>query len=721
MIANGTKEAKQFSKRASVAALVAGTISLAAPGAFAQSVLQDTIVVTAQKRDQDQQDVGIAVMAYSGEQLRELGFTDSIDLIAQTPGLDAAGFGGGAIPSFNIRGVGQNDFAANQEAPVALYIDETYQSSNVTTYFSLFDIERAEVLRGPQGTLFGRNSTGGLVHYLTVKPSQEAEAFIDVTAGEQGRVFLQGAAGGGLSDTVSTRVSFAFNRSNGLLENDIGENAMRPENFAIRGQLLFEPTDTLSALLKVQYGEENGAPNGYSLGLPSFNPTDFLGNVDADGDPFTISTDFDFFKNSEVFEVTGTLNWDLGFAQLTSVTNFQDISDLYGEDADVTDDSQFNYTQGTDIQQFSQEVRLSFDGERHRSVLGLYFLNIDGSFSNQQFGELFFGPDIFETLSEQDTTTIAVFAQTEYDLTDQLALTLGARFNHDKKDFELESTDFGFPLFVDTIEESDWSGKVQLDYRPTDGVLLYAGVSRGIKLGGFNFPLTPLAVADLPFDSETLWAYEVGAKTELGDRARLNLSAFYYDYNDYQAYNIDAFFNTLLFNADAEFFGGEIEFVANPIDGLDILLGGSWTDTEVTGLPTDLNTLDPITFAPAANFPTGVETAPVIPEFSLNGLVRYSWTMFGGSMAVQSDFFWKDDHKFNLAVSEVTLEDAYAVLNASIRYTSESGRWSASVFGQNLTDTRYRRFAIDGTLFFGSSEDVFGEQRWFGGNVRINF
>ena len=129
-------------------------------GVNAQSVLEE-IVVTAQKRSQSLQDVGISVTAYTGDQMTALGFTDSIDLIAQTPGLEANGFGGGAIQTFSIRGVGQNDFAPNQEAPIAVYIDEAYVSTNLATRFSLFDIERAEVLRGPQGTLFGRNSTGG--------------------------------------------------------------------------------------------------------------------------------------------------------------------------------------------------------------------------------------------------------------------------------------------------------------------------------------------------------------------------------------------------------------------------------------------------------------------------------------------------------------------------------------------------------------------------------
>ena len=402
------------------------------------------------------------------------------------------------------------------------------------------------------------------------------------------------------------------------------------------------------------------------------------------------------------------MEWDLGGATLTSVTNFQDITDFYGEDADVSPTSAFNYTQGTDIEQFSQELRLNFSGETYEATVGAYFLNIDGDFSSQQSGDAFFAAATFETLASQETTTYAAFAQIEFDITETLSLTAGTRLNHDDKDYQLVSVDFGFPQFVGNISDTDWSGKLQLDYKPNDDVLLYAGWSRGIKSGGFNFPLTPTSAADLPFDSETLNSFEVGAKTTLADGVRLNASVFYYDYNDYQAYNIDASFNTLLFNADGEFYGAEIEIIANPADGLDILLGGSFLDTEVTGLP-------------AQTFPTGIEEAPLSPDVSLNGLIRYGFAVFGGEISIQGDFIYKSDHKFNLAVSESVLEDGYGVLNARIGYESDDGVWGLAVFVNNLTDTRYRTFSIDGTLFFGSQEDVFGPQRWVGASARLNF
>lgn len=706
-----TVSLQRLLKASCASAFILTGVAVATP-ANAQSVFMDEIVVTAQKREQNLQEVGIAVTAYSGDQLRSLGFTNSIDLIAQTPGLEASGYGGGAITSFVVRGVGQNDFTPNQEAPVALYIDGAYQSSNVTNLFSLFDIERAEILRGPQGTLYGRNATGGLVHYITTKPSQELEGYLDLTAGEQGRVKVEAAVGGALSEKVSGRVSFNMNRDNGLLENDLNENTMRQKNVAVRAQLLIDPTEDVSILLKAQYGEENGSPGGYSTDLPSGSTTDFFGNPSSasDGDPYTISNDYESFSKTDVLDLSANVEADIGNGiVLTSLTNYQDINAGYGEDTDSSASSAYHYTQQADIKQFSQELRVSIDGEGYSAVIGGYFLNIDGGFSIDQFGDIYFGPGtVFNINADQKTSTYAIFGQVEYALSDLLSLTVGLRYNYDKKEYVLTAPDYGFATFNGKFSDSDWSGKIQLDYQASENVLVYAGVNRGIKSGGYNLPLTPADPSVLEYGGEVLTSIEGGVKSSLGERTRLNISAYYYDYNDYQAYNIDPYFNALIFNAEAKMHGGEIELTTSPVDGLDILLGMSYVDTEVSGLPVLL-------------YPGGTSEAALSPKLTFNGLVRYAWPLFDGEASVQGDFSWRDDHTFNLAVSDPVVEGSYGVINLRLGYTSSNEVWSASVFVKNLTNTRYRRFAVDGTAFFGTFENILGDKRWFGGNVRFNF
>ena len=206
------------------------TLALIAFGNFTQaqeptikSVMIEEVIVTAQKKEENIQDVGIAITALTGNQLEALGMTTSLDIIAHTPGLEATGAGGGVgATSFAIRGVAQNDFSSPQESPVAIYIDQSYIASPAMSNFSLFDLERVEVLKGPQGTLFGRNATGGLVHFISKKPSQDRDISLDITLGDEGRRYIEYAAGGGLSDNVSGRLSFATNKSDGLIKNDIG-------------------------------------------------------------------------------------------------------------------------------------------------------------------------------------------------------------------------------------------------------------------------------------------------------------------------------------------------------------------------------------------------------------------------------------------------------------------------------------------------------------------
>lgn len=707
------------------ACVVGAAFFLMLSGNLSAQVLEE-VVVTAQKREQSLQDVGISVTAFTGDQLQALGLTSAVDIVAQTPGLEVSGPGGGSINSFSIRGVTQNDFAASQESPVAVYIDEGYITLNSITNFSLFDIDRAEVLRGPQGTLFGRNATGGLVHYITARPSQEADGFIDVQLGEEGRTRIEAAAGGGFSDAVAGRVSGVFNKNNGLIDREGGPDLMETDDFSIRGQLLIEPNDEVEVLLKAQYSEDSGVRGGYAHTVASAgefvsdpNATDFFGYRDADGDPFTVEQDFDGFSSAEVLDLAMHVDWDIGNYTLTSITNYQDIEDSYGEDADVSPFDVYNYQQFNDVEQFSQELRVSWEGERYRAVVGFYYLNIDGTYNTVQTGDAFFGTGVGYPAgtaelagADQETKTWAIFGQTEIDLNEKSRLILGLRYNSDEKDFDYQSTDIYFLqggsfAFSEDLSDDDISAKVQLNYDLNEDWMLYAGINRGIKAGGFNLPLFPIAAETFEFSGETLMSYEVGFKASLTDTTRLNASAYYYDYDDYQAYSFDGF-ATFLFNANAETYGAEVELTSSPVEGLDLLFGLAWLDSEVTDVPLSISA-------------TGKETAALAPELSFNALVRYEWPAFGGALSVQSDFSWKDDHNFNLSFTPVIEEEAYGVLNARLGFTSGSEQWSAAIFVKNLTDTNYRTYAFDSTAFFNSIEDVPGLERWFGGNVTFRW
>jgi iron complex outermembrane receptor protein len=709
---------KQFSIRpilqhvGRAVACMAATAMLGASPAFS-SVLEE-VVVTAQKREQNLQDVGIAVTAFTGKQLNELGFTNAIDVVAQSPGLEVSGSGGGTITTFTIRGVTQNDFSPAQEGPVAVYVDEAYISQNSVTNFSLFDLDRVEVLRGPQGTLFGRNATGGLVHYITKKPTQEPEGFADAQVGEEGRVRAAAAASGGLTDTISARIAGVYNKSDGLIENEIGPDVMDVDDYSVRGQLLFEPSDELNVLLKAQYGNEDDRRGGYAHqvgfdGVFSKDPTatDFFGYRSDQSDPLKGSFDFNGYRKVDTYDLAAHVDWDIGDYTLNSVTNYQNIEHQYGEDSDVSPNSVYNYEADDNVDQWSQELRLNWEGDRYHAVVGLFYLYIDADYASFQSGDVFFGPGFVYGLdADQETETFAVFAQTEFDLTDTLALTVGLRLNRDEKDYKF--LELGAELYSDDFTDDDWSGKIQLDYRPNDDWLLYAGVNRGIKSGGFNLPLSPPAdFSTFKYDGETLYSYEAGFKSSLTDSTRLNMSVYYYDYEDYQAYTFDGFVS-LLFNANADMKGGEIELVTSPIEGLDMMFGVAYLDAEVKDVPLTIS-------------PTGKEDAVLAPEWSYNALVRYGFPAFNGEIALQADYSWKDSHNFNLAYTPVIEEDSYGIANARVSYTTEDEAWTAAVFVKNLTDEEYRSFAFDTTSFFGATENVPGIERWWGANVRYQW
>jgi len=266
-------------KRIALVSAVAAAIAIPTTHA---AVLEE-VVVTAQKREQSLQDVGIAVSAFSGEQIRQLGWNSSDDIAAQIPGVTLIQPNGPASFTMNIRGVAQNDFSGdNQESPVAVYIDDVYAASPTHASFQIFDFERVEVLRGPQGTLFGRNATGGLAHFITKKPSEEFEGYVQATVGDYDLFNVEGAIGGPLSDNISGRLSFSSAQNDALITNRVGPDLNDNDTWAVRGQLLFKFGESSELLLNARASDLdnlNGTfehlvarPNSLGLGVEATDP-----------------------------------------------------------------------------------------------------------------------------------------------------------------------------------------------------------------------------------------------------------------------------------------------------------------------------------------------------------------------------------------------------------------------------------------------------------------
>jgi iron complex outermembrane receptor protein len=739
-------------------ALIAALLSLAAHA----QVLEE-IIVTAQKREQSLQDVGISVTAFSGEQIKNLGFTSTLELGAHTPGLLVTDTNAGTTTVFIMRGSGQLDFADHQEPPVAVYLDGAYNSFLGAVGFKFFDLERVEVLRGPQGTLFGRNATGGVVHLISAKPADTFEGYGEVTGGEYGLIRVEGAVSGPLGDALSGRLAIFFEETDGYQENRIGEDQNAVENKSGRAQLLFEPSETLQFHLSGQWGIDDNTAQGYDVapaitdssvfgpitdgvddGLVKAPPSDAayqsfctnfffsapppgssncFGFMEPDDGVHKIANNLDTNFDREVFDVTGTLTWNFGLATLVSVTDYKSFDKDYVEDSDSSSLTLMTFPQTVDASQFSQELRIEGEAGRLRWVGGFYYLNIDSDYRS--------GVDLTNALAvslentyDLETESWAVFGQAEYDFAPRWTAIAGVRWTEDDKDMVLDTScaeaipgicDFAFGAFVQVTglpsvsrSEGDWSGKFELDYRPNEDWLLYAGVTRGHKAGGFNAGAVTLFTPEgAEYDGEILTSYEGGFKaTLLGGSTRLNAGVFHYDYDDFQTFSQFGL-SLIVFNVDSEVTGGEIELTTNPWEGWEFLIGVSLLDAEQKDL----------TFAGV----TRDRPMPNAPDVSLNGLGRYEWPLAGGTMSAQLDFTYVDERTVNAIDHPALLVDDYLIANARLGYVTGDGHWEGSLFINNFTDEDYFHTIFDITTLVGSLQRIPGPPQWLGGTLRYRW
>lgn len=709
----------------------------------------EEIVVTAQKREQNLQDVGVSVTAFTAAQVDKFGFTNSTDIISQTPNLSlGTPTGEGNNASLTMRGVGLSDFNDNNEGPVAVYVDDVYVSALSGVTFQLFDVERIEVLRGPQGTLYGRNTTGGLAHFVSVKPSEETEGYISLTAADNAQFKFEGAIGGSLADNVQARFSYTQNQHDGYVDNrGPGSNdGNNTDNSAGRLQLAIQPSDNLDIAINFHASKNDAdasnwqhestySPDGgiTSLALPSnldFYGTcpgcDAFGYVDNDGNPF--AGDYDRDGKLRVDNTGGSVkfDWDIGDMTLTSITAFEKFGRFYEEDTDVSPAPTIHNTYSSDIDQFTQEIRLAGDADRMHWVTGLYYYDqeVDADFQIDASG---IGFIVGDASYVQDTESLSLFGQVEYDLSDSWTVIGGLRYTTEERELDYLSVDNGGLLppaantmfdYNKTIDNDTVTGKLELDWRVTDSSMIYSSISKGTKSAGFNTGLLDdtglfgtTIRSDVPYDEEKLLSYEVGVKIDdlFGGTSRFNASVFYYDYTDFQAF---AFvnLNQVIFNTDATISGMELEFFSKPFEGLDLMLGAAWLDAEANDIP--LNNGSGI---------TRDRTMTLAPEFSVNGLARYQWPALSGNLAVQADFSYQTETFFDIQNHPVSKQGSYSIWNAKISYTDASDKWSVTAFVNNMFDEEYRAYTFDVTNLFGFNQVGYGRPRWAGVTLNYNF
>jgi len=720
-------------------ALLAIATLLALPCTWAQEVAEETgdklseIIVTAQRREQNLQDVGTSVTAFDGAALQQLGLKNVTDVASQVPGLQYNQYGA-TVTIYNLRGVSQNDFSDHQEAPVAVYSDDAYIASTGALAGSLFDLQRVEVLRGPQGTLFGRNATGGLIQYVSASPTDHPDGYLQITGGNFGTIESEGAISGPLTDRLSARFSFSTADHNGYITNRVGPDVNDQKQYAARLQFLLKVNDNDEIRLKLHalnndheiagnYSWAAAVPDETGRGMfaPPGTP-DLGGYVNPSTSPFNQAENRAGLFNRTVWGANLRSTWHLpGNVTLVSVTDYLKMQKRYGEDSDMSPNFIFNYDTGAHYQQFSQELRLNGAVGGFRWIAGLYYLNyFTRNFEYTHLPDFIFGIPVGDGRAALalNTSSPSVFGQVEYDFSEHFTGILGARYTADDKTYTYnyicvqcpQTLSYSPATFPDAAKNYNIpTGKVELDYKPVRDMLIYGSVNRGAKGGGWSAPSSGgVDPAALPYRQEKLTSYEVGFKsTFLDGAARLNGAIFYYDYKDYQGFFLDVA-TQVVQNINAKVKGGELEFAVVPMHGLNLQLGVSHLETDAYNVPT-----------PAGDqFTTYL---PQAPRWSFNAVAHYQWPMLGGQMSAEVDAKWNGNQYLELVNNPDDYERAYMVTNARLGFMTGDGHWDFTAYVNNLADRYYRIYNLDIAGFLGIDQSVYGPPRTFGATVRYQW
>lgn len=706
-------------------ALLHGTESMAAPaeqGSNGDGSALSEVVVTAQRREESAQSVGIGLSVLSGQDLLQKGITNVVDLQNAVPSLQVEPAFGGGQPQYRIRGVGFLDYTSNNASPIGVSLDDVAFALPIQTQGQLFDLDRIEVLRGPQGTLYGRNTTGGQINFISNRPTADPHAGFTLEYGSHNEVDAQGFVSGPIADGLEGRLSFATEQGGAWQRNrDTGQDLGNQDRLAGRGQLEWRPSDVLDFRLEVHLSRDKSDETGLHL-LKSYSPY----NAGAGGP--TIPADTSRYTtgwqlNPTFAGITGldpaskpgldnsnngidlTSNIDFGGARLTSITAYNKmVRREYGDwDATQYEDSDEYFR--SDLNVFSQEIRIASTGTgRFGWVAGAFY-------SNQNLDEKFYSDftdaagigGIVLTSYEQNAHSISGFGQINYQFNDELKATLGAREDHEARDLVNLNTGFltgpPIPSFTGPINNSITSnlpsGKFEIDYTPRDGTLIYGSISHGVKSGGFTaHNTTAIPVADA-FEPEKLTAYETGIKSDVTRTLRINLSGFFYRYKDEQVLGkildpVSQSYVGRFVNANSRLSGGELELDWHPLSGLTISQYAGFVEGYFTSTVLDSNGVD-------------YDGRPLsVPKWSYGGDVSYGWTTHGYTLTAESNYSFHDTYSqfYLLGSSDFTIP-RYWLTNASLSLSpSAGGPWTVSLWGRNIFNRNYdvtRNFFLPGT------------------------
>lgn len=749
-------------------------LSISAPVLAQGTVVLEEITVTAQKREEALQDVPISVATLSGDRYEVL-FTGSEDILAlsgRVPGLYAESSNGRAAPRFYLRGLGNIDFDLAASQPVSIIMDEVVMENVVLKSFPLFDMQQVEVIRGPQGTLFGRNTTAGIIKFNTVRPSDEFSGYAKGSWGTFDTINLEGAVGGPLSDTLAARVSvLKRDRDNWITNGHTGRKSLGYyDEAAGRVQLLWTPTDRFSALLSYQRRDLDGTSSIFRANVFQTGSNDLF-NYDRETVYYDEGDD-----NPQAYNSTGTtlnLVWDFDEVTATSITSFQEAQGFSRGDidggvvnifstptpppgvpfADVNVLCPFpclpartwpgpifipSVTQdGADTDQLTQEFRLASATDGPLSwQLGFFYFDSDLVVTTDSFASFGF-VDRQDTKIQQENKTWAVFGQVSYDVTDRTTLSAGLRQTVDEKDFRVLQfgqlwLDLGIPTFIAgpiDVRDDQLSYEVSANFAATENSSIYARYANGFRAQTIQGRDVAFLETPTVAKPETIDSFEIGYKADLANnRVRLNLAAFMYQVDDMQLSIIGGASNTnQVINADkGEAVGFEMDAEFLLTDNLLVTAGWSINDTEIkdstlatvpcgSGLCTPTDPVDPTD--PSRVLLNG-NPFPRAPDSTYNLTVRYGAPIGQNSeLYVLTDWAWTGEINMPLYESREFVTDGQFEGGLRIGYINYDSGWEFAAFGRNITDEDN----VLGFIDFSNNTGFVNEQEMYGVEIAYTF
>jgi iron complex outermembrane receptor protein len=710
--------------------------------ALAQSTAPtvETVTVTAERKQENIMSVGVNVTAFSSEDLRQSRIVNATDLASQVPNLDVKTDIPGAQQIITLRGVGLDDFSSTNESAVGIYNDDVYLASFAEADFTMFDLADVEVLKGPQGTLYGRNSTAGAIKLTSAKPSfDQLDGFAEAGYGNYDTFEANGWVNIPLASDLALRFSaqttqqgtgYWFSR---LLDTDLGEQDV----FHERGQALWQPASALTVLLKIEGQEDNSSIGvGKFFGTISTNAApcpdfahpghcvDFLGYTDTTSDPF--QGDWNHLAPYKVQEFNSTLHMDddLGWAVLSSITGYINFNRSFYIDADASPATISEFDQNDDIKQFSEELRLAATTDGIDWQTGAYYSwDKIHSYTPGSLRDLLDADVLIH--SDQSTTSAALYGQAKWPLTSQLALVSGLRATYEDRsydggsDFVISGTHI--PLFHtfegDTIDNRNISWHGGLNWNPDADTLVYAFAAQSTKSGGFFNGITTTSAALAPYKPEHLTDYELGLKSSvLGDTLLVDSSAFYYDYHDYQSQtftNVGAVSLIKLSNIrEASIYGLDLGLTWLPVDGMTLRGGLGLLHSRLGSFP--------YITASGGNLEPAGNRMPDAPTASFNGQARYEHQVFGNYVGAVQFAGTYEDANFKEALNVPYLNSpASWVFDGRVSLATMDQNWEIAFWIKNMFDEEHAIQVTDDGDSVGYR--MFNDPRTFGVTLTHHF